>query len=536
MARISRLVAGAALTWTLVTATTPAWSLPPVSQWRAVSEQQISQRYTVPITDPSTGVTYQSVVLVRLANLDTRRPDGSGVNAPKSSIYLSLKWSSAPLAHAYGTPLWYVFYANMTPLPASSIVYVASDGTRYTSTRVDPIDPSQIGDATQNDGLLNATYYFTIPRSKRSGSVEILPSRTIGALFGPAGANDNTVLNVGGPTVIPVSFPKGLEYISPSYNTHGQQVPPTWIDWFNPFVQWVILLSVIGFAAFFVRRRRRRTRPTDEAAVSETPVTGTYQFVSPQVTPATVVSEPEPEAVDTRSVSTGVRINVLGHVEFNPPLGRCGDPARAFLVYLALHTERPRSVDDAQTALYPLGANGKDVARATFLNYVSEARKAIGAAHLPEAVDGAYRLVNVTTDWDEFQSLVKRFGESSGEEQIRAGVAAMALVRDQPFTAELTRHFEWTHEERIIAHMQRVISDFAFALSSKQIRANDMAGAEATLRRGLKVAEASTSLWEQLTDVMLEHHDQSLMDEHWRHAESVLSAAVVRSLRARAQG
>ena len=322
MARITRLVAGAALTWTLILATTPAWSLPPVSQWRAVSEQQISQRYTVPISDLSTGVTYQSVVLVRSANLDTRRPDGSGVNAPKSSIYLSLKWSSAPLAHAYGTPLWYVFYANMTPLPPP-IVYVASDGKQYTSTRVDPIDSSQIGDATQNDGLLNANYYFTIPRSNRSGSVEILPSRTIGALFGPAGANDNTVLNVGGPTVIPVSFPKGLEYISPSFNEHVDNPSPTWLNRIDPFVQLMILLLVIGFVAFLVRRRRRRMSPTDEVAASETPVTGTYQFVPPQLTPTTVVGESEPEPVDTRSFSTGVRINVQT-LEVEGPVSNAG--------------------------------------------------------------------------------------------------------------------------------------------------------------------------------------------------------------------
>jgi hypothetical protein len=194
-------------------------------------------------------------------------------------------------------------------------------------------------------------------------------------------------------------------------------------------------------------------------------------------------------------------------------------------------------VDDAQTALYPLTGSGKDVTRATFINYVSEARRAIGANHLPEAGDvGGYRLVDVRTDWEEFTSLVKRFATGPREEQLALGVSALELVRDRPFVSELSRYFEWTHNERIVSAMERAIADFAHSVSTLQIRAGDLAGAEQSLRKGLLVAPASTPLWEQLTDVMLEHADQSVMATHWRHAESELAAPVVTALRRRETG
>ena len=57
---------------------------------RSFASEQISQRYEIPITDPTTGVTYQSVVQVSSAHLDTRH----GSDAPKGSIFLTLSWSS----------------------------------------------------------------------------------------------------------------------------------------------------------------------------------------------------------------------------------------------------------------------------------------------------------------------------------------------------------------------------------------------------------------------------------------------------------
>ena len=156
---------------------------------------------------------------------------------------------------------------------------------------------------------------------------------------------------------------------------------------------------------------------------------------------------------------------------------------------------------------------------------------------MPEAGDvGGYHLVEVRSDWEEFTSLVKRFATGPREEQLALGAAALALVRDRPFVSELSRYFEWIHNERIVSEMQRVISDFAHSVSTLQIRAGDLAGAEQSLRKGLLVAPASTPLWEQLTDVMLEHADQSVMAAHWQHAEAELTPVVVTALRRRETG
>ena len=84
--------------------------------------------------------------------------------------------------------------------------------------------------------------------------------------------------------------------------------------------------------------------------------------------------------------------------------------------------------------------------------------------------------------------------------------------------------------------MERSIAKVAFELSSLLIRADDLEGAEWALRKGLLVAPASKAMWEQLTDVLLEHHDQALMQRHWHAAEAELGSAGLAELKRRETG
>ena len=116
----------------------------------------VSQSYEVPITNPATGVTIPSVLLVRSVRLDTKSPDGSGVNAPQGQLYLSIKWSSGPVQRANNDPLWGTFYSGLTPIPASALTYVARSGNSYTAIRTNPVDQTNNPNADTDDGLVDA--------------------------------------------------------------------------------------------------------------------------------------------------------------------------------------------------------------------------------------------------------------------------------------------------------------------------------------------------------------------------------------------
>jgi len=483
----------------------------------------IAQSYEIPITNPTDGLTYQSVVLVSGAHLDTRKPDYSGVTAPKGQIYLTLKWTSAPPQIPYGQPGYGNFFSQITPLPASALTFVSGKHS-YGSVRINPVD--QTGSSLEYDGLIQATYYFLIPISTKSGQVVIGKTTSIGTEYQNMTGGQPTVLNIGGPTSIPLTFPK-LTVVSPP----GAVTTPlsSKSSVLSAVIQWLILIA-IGLGIFYLVRRQRKVAEPVEASV-------------PVDTPAAAVgnplSAPSPVAFvgQVDSATTDLQINVLGGLEFIPSLGKISDPARAFLIYLALHTDRPRSVDDAQTALYPLDSSGKDISRSSFLNYVSEARKAVGSRHLPEAGDvGGYRLQHFTSDWSQFQAYLATFEKSKDESAIAAGRAALTLVRDRALAGQISRYYEWAHTESYFSQMERSIAKVAFELSSLLIRADDLEGAEWALRKGLLVAPASKAMWEQLTDVLLEHHDQALMQRHWHAAEAELGSSGLSELKRRETG
>ena len=507
-----------------------SWSVPALATTsHRFAEVQVSRSFEIPITNPATGRTIPSVLVVRSVRLDSKSPDGSGVDAPTGKLYLSLTWSSGPVQRSTDDPLWGSFYSGITAIPGSAVSYVTTGAKTYPAVRANPADQLNNPNADTNDGLVDATYYFLVPASNRAGTIVVSPTTSLGTPYvGFVGASAVT-LNIGGPTRIAVRFPKDLT-VSGGTSSPTAGGSSSW--------PWGAAVFVVLVVLVFVWRRRSSSVESvvPVAVVAESAGSAAYGFTAP-VLDAPVVQEPVNDAVPVVPDRGVVRIDVLGALRFDPPLGKCSDPARAFLAYLAMHPGRPRSVDDAQTALYPITGSGKDVTRATFINYVSEARRAIGAGHLPEAGDvGGYRLVEVRSDWDEFTSLAKRFATGPREEQVALGVSALALVRDRPFVRELSRYFEWIHNERIVSEMQRVISDFAHSVSTLQIRAGDLAGAEQSLRKGLLVAPASTPLWEQLTDVMLEHADQSVMVAHWQYAEAELTPVVVTALRRRETG
>lgn len=499
---------------------------------------QISRTYEIPVASPEDHVTGPSVLFVTSATLDTDRPGDRAVHAPPGMIYLSLQATSRPVQHQYGEPGWGSFFSNMTPLPASALRYVTASGRPYPATRVDPINQTYNSDASADDGLVDATYYFTVPITSRSGTIIISRCQTMGTQYVGFVGGAPTPLDVGGPTRIAVQFPRQLTTAS-TPTTTIPVAPYTTAASFMNLSSTAISVLFIAFIYFAFRRRRRRSMRSGRGAEGGSiPPTAPAAPTMPPKRSAKSPARPPSHATNDRgSTSSTLRIGVLGPLLFDPPLPSASDPARALLAYLALHDDRARTVDDVQTALWPLSSTRKDISRRSFLNYVSEARKAVGSNHLPDFSGKAgYQLRDVRTDWGEFRDLATRAQGATGSESAALRRRALSLVRGQPFESDLAHYFEWIRVEGFDGEIARAVLDLAHRASTDLILAGDLLGAEECLRRGLLVAPASTLLWEQLTDVLLEHHDPAVMALHWKQAAAVLEATEIERLQEREHG
>ena len=235
--------------------------------------------------------------------------------------------------------------------------------------------------------------------------------------------------------------------------------------------------------------------------------------------------------------SRGLRVNILGPLSITPTLTTPSDPVRAIVAYLAMNSDRTLTMDEIQNAVWPLTTAGTDIKRPVMRNYMSDVRRCVGEKHLPSAAGRqGYRLVHIGTDWDEFQRLVAQSATAPKADAIALKLQALALVTGPPFTADTSRYFTWAFSASMVYKIISTVTNLAHDVSSQLIMAGDLKGAEAALRRGLLIEPASLRLWEDLTDVLLETSDQSLMAIHWTAAALALRPDDVTALRARQNG
>lgn len=190
------------------------WWIPAgASEAQKYTIDQVTQSYEISVTNPVNHRDFPAVLLVQSAKLTTINPDGSGVAAPKGKIYLVLRASSGPVQLPLTNPNSGSFFSNMTPLPATALHYVTTSGRNYSVTRANPINQTYNGN-TNDDGLFDATFYFTVPLSNRSGTIILSSFRTIGVEYEGSVGVSTSQLNVGGPTSIALKFPKNLTVVS----------------------------------------------------------------------------------------------------------------------------------------------------------------------------------------------------------------------------------------------------------------------------------------------------------------------------------
>jgi DNA-binding SARP family transcriptional activator len=493
----------------------------------------ISTTYVIPVVNPGDGVSLPSILLVQSAELTTVNPSGITTNTPAGIIYLSLQASSGPIQNHYGDANWGHFFLGMTPLPATAFSFIAHSGRRYPVTRANPRHQSNDPNGTSDDGLFDATYYFTIPIATRSGRVVISPSRTIGSEYTGFQGSSFTQLKTGGPTSISVSFPNELTVTTTPTATRATtaltaSMGASFLNNMGLFVA----LVIGGYVTLKVRRRNRRRPqvaqpevsrdanawvPTPPAAASERPLT------------ARSVGEPRKVGV--------LRVDVLGPLRITPSAKGGSDPLRAFIAYLALHDDRPQTADEIRTALWPETNTVTPVTQKTFLNYVSRARKFVGVNHLPEALNGAgYALRYATSDWREFRSLALAADQGSKEQGVELRRKALGLVRGVPLEGDTTSFFLWVASQKYTAGMIVDVCQVAEKLQSDLVMSGDLDGAEWAIRQALKLAATEMPLWRALVDICDARNDENVMSRFWAEAEHDLWPKAVDELRTRLVG
>ncbi len=550
MSRVSRQLIPFVLVGVILTIDAVGSTFASAGGLRESAVDQIAQRFEVPVTNLLDHVSLSAVLLVKSATLTTANPDGSGAAAPAGQIYLTFQATCGPIHSTFGEPNWGHFYSNLAPLPAAALRYVTATGRSYPATRVNPIPQANNMYAASDDGLFDATYYFTVPVTNRAGTLVLKPSRDVGVPYTSFVGGSPVPLVVGGPTRISLRFPKRLSVEttpSPGPSLGPGTAGATFAGALN-LVSALLGLVVVGLAYLALQRRRRRGQPhfvihnhlapnpppsrpeapTPEETPSGSPVTTPSP---PRTPPSASVARDRPE----RAPST-LRVNVLGPLEIAPTHAPASDPARAILALLAL-SERSLTLDEVQNAVWPLSDNGPDIKRPAMRNYMVEVRKVVGREHLPVAAGApGYRLLDVDTDWAEFTRLIAQAKASDASAAIELRRQALALVRGVPFAGDTSRYFSWAFSTSVVYATIEAVTATAHDLSTALVLAGDLSGAEAALRQGLLLDPASLTLWEDLTDVLLETTDPSLLEVHWRSATLVLRPSDVVALRSRERG
>jgi len=513
-----------------------AWTTPAgASYLKQSAVDTLGQSYRIAVTNPADGTTLPSVLFFSGAVLDTTSPLKRSLHAPKGEIYLSLRMSSGPIQRNYRNPLWGDFFSGMSPLPASALRYVTASGRRYAATRVDPINQTNNFNAATDDGLVDATYYFTVPITNRRGTIIISPTYTTGVPYHGFTGFASVRLNVGGPTSIALSFPKKLTVTLPPPKKVVTPPGTAFVNVLN--ILGAVLAGLLGAMVLLIRRRwRRRNSPVPVYVVGSPPVakTPTRDFEPPPV------PQPSSQVRATRKVvrvETTLRVDVLGPLTIAPINAPASDPVRAIVSYLAINADRPQTLEEIQTAIWPLTDAGTDIKKPAMRNYMVDARKTVGERHLPTASGRVgYQLRDFTTDWVEFQSLLDQATKLPKGDAVVLRRRALDLSKGSPFTAETTRYFTWTFTTSVVYKMVETVTTLAHELGNQFVLAGDLITAEAVLRQGLLSDPASLTLWEDLTDVLLESADQSLLELHWKCAHGVLRSDDVVTLRSREQG
>lgn len=503
------------------------------------SIDQINEVFTIQITNPSDGVTLPSTVFVKDAGLSTTSYAGISTHAPKGEIYLSFGAETSPEEDQYGQADSGHFFSTMTPLAPSDVTFTSGAGGQYVAKESNPLNQANNPNASSDNGLLDATYWFLVPVNTRTGVISIGPGTTEGVEFHGFVGQATTPLHIAGPISFKVSFPSKLSGGVAGGSRHSVLPPssealPT--ASFAALNEVLSIVSLMFFGLIFWRVRKRFRRrphyvpvfyPTASDEYPTSPKTAEAKRPASSVTPKSTTEAPEGQ----------LRVNVLGSLQIEPSSRGASDPIRSVLAYLALHDDRPQSADEIQSALWPESMKVSSVSQKTFLNYVSRARQTVGVQYLPEAGGrSGYQLINMSSDWREFRALATKANSSAKEQAIELQRKALQLVRGVPFEGESSTFFEWAVSQKYVTDMIETVTNVAHQLQAALVMVDDLDGATWAIKQAMLLAPTEMPLWRDLVDICDARGDQTIITRFWQDADRALWPAAIKELQARLVG
>ncbi|MEM9655700.1 MAG: bacterial transcriptional activator domain-containing protein [Actinomycetota bacterium] len=190
--------------------------------------------------------------------------------------------------------------------------------------------------------------------------------------------------------------------------------------------------------------------------------------------------------------------------ETTPPMRRTGGSPRLRIMGEIDVSGTVQPLSDQQTAVIavlqccgPIGRSGLinalwdgvAISDQRVANLMAEVRAKIGREHLPDPVDGRYRLVGIQTDLhrfvDEIHSLTAAPQplDAVGLTRLRR---VTALVRGVPLSGRQGRNWAWLdHRPGLVSYAEATIADGAQQLSALAQGSGDTATATAALEAGL---------------------------------------------------
>jgi hypothetical protein len=443
--------------------------------------------------------------------------------------YLVLELQSSDPSVQYGQPGWGHFFSGFSPLAASLLTFTPNGASAVPAT-MDTADFSSTDAASDDDGLFDALYSFTVPATTTGGTVTVQPGTASGNEYvGFTGNGAAGPITISSPATVGLSFPavpaapavqkKPLWVGAPLPETGLAAAPagdaassaqtPSGSSGGTGFPIWAVVLILALVAAGIVTWQRMRRRPTAAVSIpstmdlavsyaTATPSSGGVDVAEPvgEVLDAlpVAVATPEPEAEVVRQ---GPRSLVLGTPDAQGMKKTSERRVIAELFhYLARHDSHRRSAEQILVGLRPDAGADEDLTLKTIHTYLSELRACVGAEHLPSAtVAGGYLLLEVTSDWADFVHLERQADATSGDEAWALRFQALALVRGVPFAGVPADSYQWVGAEHLVSTMTTAIARCARRLAAELLETGGAAGAEEAARAGLRGAPDDFELW-----------------------------------------
>lgn len=226
--------------------------------------------------------------------------------------------------------------------------------------------------------------------------------------------------------------------------------------------------------------------------------------------PAQLTLMPKPEAPPPVSVGTAsdeyhdppfeILVRLLGEICVVGGNRKLKPKQTAVVAYVALNAPVPSErIEDA------VWVTATASRRKRLANTISESRNALGAAHLPFATDGRYRVgPGVVTDLELFE---RRLAYAAGQDD-ESGVVtirgALELVEGPVFTYRNADRasYAWVDVDNWISTWELKVTDAAEDLAERCLALGDLDGAVWAARRGLNASQTHS----RLTKLLIQAH------------------------------